>query len=177
MKHINARLIETTYDYQKEIARKACLHNSIICLVTGLGKTFIIEDFVKKRKKGERIFVIAPSAFLVIQFKSVLNMQLHGSLKVGDFFRSRPTCSVDALVRLVECDMWIFTPQLLVEGYLRPLSTAVSLVAILEWSWSMNGITVHVETIRWEGCGSLACKVSSSHDRSHSHSCIGEPCW
>ena len=136
MKHINARLIETTYDYQKEIARKACLHNSIICLVTGLGKTFIIEDFVKKRKKGERVFVIAPSAFLVVQFNSVLNMQLHGSLKVGDFFRSRP--SVDALV---ECDVWIFTPQLLVEAFEHSSVSCgdIGMVVVDEWHHSACG--------------------------------------
>ena len=46
------------------------------------------------------------------------------------------------------------------------------LLAILEWSCSMIAITVHVETIRWKGLW-ITSKISSSHDRSHSHSCFG----
>ena len=42
MKYIIARLIETSYDYQKEIAREACLHNSIICLATALERRLLV---------------------------------------------------------------------------------------------------------------------------------------
>ncbi|KAL7992656.1 hypothetical protein Chor_016912 [Crotalus horridus] len=84
--------IYTPRKYQVELLEAALDHNTIVCLNTGSGKTFIAVLLIKElsyqiredfKKKGKRTVFLVNSASQVAQ--QVSTVKTHSDLKVGDY--------------------------------------------------------------------------------------------
>lgn len=82
----------TPREYQVELFEASLEENTIVCLGTGTGKTFIAVMMIKELEHevripfedgGKRTFFLVPSVPLVVQQKSAI--QRHTSLKIGGY--------------------------------------------------------------------------------------------